>query len=86
MTESKPKLPRNPGFYWAKWRIADEGTRDGDEATPSDKWEVVEVFMNSTEPTDDEYMRVSIPGVDRSQHITNFVWGPGPLKPPEARS
>ena len=37
-------LPREPGFYWAKWRIAAEGTRDGDEFMPSDKWEVVEVI------------------------------------------
>jgi hypothetical protein len=31
-------LPTKAGFYWAKWSIAAEGTRDGGELTPSDQW------------------------------------------------
>lgn len=28
------KMPTTPGYYWAKWRIAADGTREGDELTP----------------------------------------------------
>ena len=76
------KTPAKPGFYWAKWKIASEGTRDGDELTPSDDWEVVEVFVNCMEPEDPEYLMVNIPGVAQCQPIENFFWGPGPLKAP----
>jgi hypothetical protein len=76
--------PSKPGFYWAKWKIADDGTREADELTPSDKWEVVEVWENCNDAKSPEYLRVSVPGVERGQSLENFYWGPGPLTPPGA--
>lgn len=76
--------PTKEGFYWAKWKIADAGTREGDDLTPSDKWEVVEVWENCNDKSNPEYLRVSVCGVERGQSLENFVWGPGPLKKPEA--
>lgn len=74
--------PTKTGFYWAKWKIADEGTREGDELTPSDRWEVVEVCDNyGDDPRN--YLRVSVSGVFMSQSIENFYWGPGPLEAPK---
>lgn len=74
--------PTKPGFYWAKWKIADEGTPEGDLQTPSNTWEAVDVFENCIDPEDDEYLRVHVPGQAMSQSIENFFWGPGPLKVP----
>lgn len=74
--------PKEPGFYWAKWRIADDGTREGDELTPSDTWEVVQVVVNCIDRDDPEHLKVNVPGVERGQCLENFVWGGGPLKPP----
>ena len=73
--------PTKPGFYWAKWKIADEGTRDGDDLTPNDRWEPVEVAINSGSPDDPDYLRVDVPGVERSQSLGNFFWGPEVLGP-----
>lgn len=76
-------LPTRPGFYWAKWRIADDGTHEGDEMTPSDTWEVVNIFVNCTSDDGHDNLRVEVPGVQRSQSFENFVWGIGPLEPPK---
>ena len=78
--------PTAPGFYWAKWKIASEGTRDGDQLTPNDRWEPVEVAVNSGSPEDQDRLRVDVPGVERSQSLSNFFWGPeliDPSKPSE---
>ena len=77
------KPPIQAGYYWAKWRIAADNTREGDELTPSDKWEVVEVFVNCLDQEDDEYLMVSVPGVAQAQALDSFFWGRGPLAPPE---
>ena len=76
------EAPKEAGFYWAKWKIADDGTKEGDELTPSDGWEVVEVFVNCIDETDDEYLMVFVPGVERCQSVQNFFWGNGPLQSP----
>lgn len=68
-------LPTAAGFYWAKWRIATDGTREASELTPSDKWEPVEVYENCSDPNHEEYLRVSVLGVERSQDLDGFVWG-----------
>lgn len=73
--------PSRPGFYWAKWKIADAGTREGDDLTPSDRWEVVEVWENG--PPGPEMLRVHVGGVEHGQSLENFYWGPGPLFPPD---
>lgn len=74
--------PTQEGAYWAKWRICDEGTADEDEFTPNTEWEVVTVFVNGRDESDSEHLRVFVPGVEKDQHIENFVWGAGPLRPP----
>jgi hypothetical protein len=77
-------LPMEPGFYWAKWRIADEGTRDGYEVVPSDEWVVVEVFENVSDENDDEHFLVHVCGVEKGQSIMDFFWDGGPLMAPGA--
>lgn len=65
-------LPDEPGFYWAKWRICDEGTVDEAVFQPNNHWEVVEVldeFSGDKLPS-----RVFVAGVEKSQSIENFVW------------
>ncbi len=74
--------PTKPGHYWAKWRIADDGTPEGDEQTPCDTWEVVQVNQNGHEPDEPDYLLVAVPGQVQPQSIENFFWGPGPLTPP----
>lgn len=36
---SRHLTPTKPGWYWAKWKIATEATHDGDELTPSERFE-----------------------------------------------
>jgi hypothetical protein len=79
-------LPIREGFYWAKWRIAEDGTREADELTPSDDWEVVYVFENCLDEASDERFMASVPGVERAQSMENFFWGPGPLTEPGKRA
>ena len=76
-------LPAKAGFYWAKWVSAERDTRHASALTPSDEWEVVSVFENSTDQQADEFLRVLVTGVEKIQAIANFEWGPGPLLPPE---
>lgn len=71
------KIPMKPGYYWAKWRIAADGTHEGEEMTPSDTWEIVQVNDNNVDdPEDDEYLSVSVPGVRETQWRDGFFWGP----------
>lgn len=75
----KANTPKKAGHYWAQWRVADDGTPEGEEQTPSMSWEVVQVFENCDDTDDPEHLRVSVPGQAKSQSIENFFWGPGPL-------
>jgi hypothetical protein len=72
-------MPMKPGYYWAKWRIAADGTHEGDQQTPCDTWEVVQVNANSIDwiddPTANEALSVSVPGVQKTQWPDCFVWG-----------
>ena len=86
MTDSRsPKYPtpEKPGFYWAKWKIASDGTKEGEELTPNDEWEVMHVVENAIDPSHPEYLMVEVPGVEQWQGIENFFWGPGPLEEPK---
>ena len=77
--------PTTAGFWWAKWRIADEGspkTAEYESYLPMDKWEVMDVFENNKDATAADHLRVHVPGVADSQSVENFFWGPGPLEPP----
>lgn len=75
------EIPKCAGFYWAKWKIAAEGTREGNELTTSN-WEVMQVFVNCVDKDDDEYLMVSVPGVEQAQSLDSFYWGYGPLTAP----
>ena len=76
--------PTKPGHYWAQWRIARDGTREGDELTPSYDWEVVQVNENTNGGPCEEFS-VSVPGVEKTQWVPDFFWWPGPLVPPVAK-
>ena len=76
--------PTKPGLYWAKWRIASPGTDNNGEGCSgaAAHWEVVEVWENTLDSRDEEYLRVLVVGIARSQSIGNFFWGPRLLHSP----
>ena len=79
--------PTKPGFYWALWQTAAPGTHEGDELTPAQDWEVVEVWENflgePCEADKDEKWAVAVTGVRETQWLHNFLWcGVGPLEVP----
>lgn len=65
---SKFPTPAGEGHWWAKLKLHD------DPELNSVDWEVVQVFDNNGE--DAEAFMVSVPGIERSQRIDMFVWGP----------
>lgn len=71
-------VPTEPGYYWAKWISAAPDTREGNELTPALSWGVVEVWQNYFPPDegDGEYFGVSVTGVETTQWLENFEWGP----------
>lgn len=73
---SEHLMPTKPGWYWAKWKIAAKGTREGDELTPSNEWEIVHVQENTLDPKDKEYLSVAVCGVEKTQWPDCFFWGP----------
>ncbi|ESY42041.1 hypothetical protein X747_14775 [Mesorhizobium sp. LNJC384A00] len=77
--EGAPKIPLKPGYYWAKWRVATEGTQDGAELTPSDNWEIVQVVENDPDweihPAEQKALFVFVCGVGEAQWRDSFVWG-----------
>ena len=77
-TRKKQKIPTEPGYYWAKWRIADEYTNDEDDRTPSNDWEIVKVVQSVI---DIGLLVVVVPGVTQAQDLENFFWG-DQIKPP----
>lgn len=76
-------LPTKPGYYWAKWQIATDGTHEGDDQTPAPHFEIVQVNANCVdwfemEPHEadyDERLSVSVHGVRETQWPDCFVWG-----------
>lgn len=76
-------LPTKPGYYWAKWKIAADGTHEGEEQTPAPNFEIVQVNANcidwetvqTHEAGYDERLSVSVPGVRETQWPDCFVWG-----------
>jgi len=73
-------VPRRAGFYWAVWLVASPGTRDAVALSAPDR-EVVYVYENGASSQEPDYLRVLVPGVEKSQHLENFRWGAGPLTP-----
>src|SRR5690348_7038201 len=76
--------PTRPGFYWARWLTPAEGTHEGEELTPAQEWEIVQVEENFIgEPCEAdrcEKFLVAVPGVRETQWLDNFEWGEGPIE------
>jgi hypothetical protein len=73
-----PKVPTAPGFYWAKWRIADADVDRMYDYTPSSQWDVVEVYYSDGH----EGLRAYICGIPGSHSLEGFHWSPDVLAPP----
>jgi len=73
------KIPLKPGYYWALWERAADGTHEADELTPASSWEIVQVNWNylgwEDDPSDEEALSVSVPGVRETQWRKDFTWG-----------
>jgi len=75
------EMPQTPGYYWAKWQIAADGTVEGDELTPATNWEIVQVndnvngWQDMTDEEEPERLSVSVAGVQQTQWRDCFVWG-----------
>jgi hypothetical protein len=72
MAKPEPTVPREPGFYWAKWFIPEDGTADEDKFVRTNCWEVVSV-VNSYGLIGEDFL-VEVPGVARTQSVENFMW------------
>lgn len=66
--------PEKPGHFWAKL-IHPSRMPEGEDWRSTD-WEVVQVFENSADPNDEEYLGVHVPGIEPCQWVQDFVWGP----------
>lgn len=77
-------VPKEPGWYFAKWKIAEDGTRDAEHLTPSNKIECVEIYINGHDKEDSEYLMVAVGGVEKPQPIENFYWI-SPIEVPKER-
>ena len=73
--------PVTEGWYWAEWRISDEGTSSrSDYAGVGAPLDVVQV-LNLGSP-DEPCWRVFVAGVDASQGLDCFVWRSGKIDEP----
>lgn len=77
---AKYPTPAGEGHFWAKLKLADEPEGEDWNSTG---WEVVQVFDNNGEG--EEAFMVAVPGVQRSQRLDAFVWGPAVRLPEELR-
>lgn len=75
-------LPKQAGFYWATWRVFEDGAGHGPALLPDSGWEVVLVYANGDDPSDDGFFRVMLLGIEATQPVDHFDWGAGPLLPP----
>lgn len=69
--------PAREGHFWAKLKLHDNPDLN------SVNWEVVQVFENGGDPKGPEFHMASVPGVQGSQPLDYFVWGPPVHKPAE---
>lgn len=65
-------VPARPGFYWGRWHTPVPGTADDGEMCIGTEWAVHEVFRGGF----DEGLRAFVPGVEKSQSLDAFEWGP----------
>lgn len=77
------QTPTEAGWYWAEWRISEDGTfeNERDDTTPQHWPEVVEVFDRGS--LDEPELRAAVAGVRKSQGIDCFVWRSGKLEAPK---
>lgn len=83
-------VPAEEGFYWAEWRIVEDGTfpdAPGDEQKPvgainhpSTFWVVL--VRNQGSYDNPEFV-ADVPGYDRAQPVENFVWRSERLEAPK---
>ena len=75
--------PSEPGFYWAEWRIVEDGTWAPDVKEDDILYQpctypiVVQVSQTYDE---DNHLIAEVPGVEKEQPLDNFVWRSGKLK------
>ena len=74
------EIPKEDGFYWAKWQVSDDDTDPKYDFTPSHLWDVVELYTD-----DDNARRVWICGVPGSQSADGFHWHDARLVPPPSK-
>lgn len=76
--------PTTRGFYWCKWRIAEDDTHEADKIEwPQDSLIIVEVFFAEHGDNDQPVFRADVPGYARTQSVENFIWYSGPIEPPK---
>lgn len=73
--ETVAGVPGKPGWWWAKWRIAEDQTRAGSiggvEVKPGGDKRIVQLVMRTAEPFQ---MVALVPGVMTPQPLENFYW------------
>ena len=79
-------MPHEEGFWWGQWKIAADGTPDGEYQTPSSEWEVMHVVENTLDKDDPEYLMAMVPGQSRWQPLENFYWGSQVFPPTSAKA
>lgn len=65
--------PHTEGHYWAKQISSDDICYE-----PSGEWEVVQTFDNGGDKFE---LRVFVPGLEMSESVSNFEWGPRVIAP-----
>jgi len=82
--------PTEPGFYWAEWRIAEDGTWPLDdrgvelEHVVSSRPEVVRVVVDLN--AEDWKLVAEVAGFEKEQELDNFVWRSARLREPGEES
>lgn len=74
--------PTEPGFYWARWQMPWGDQTDPGPAKPPERWEVVEVFVNSLEGEDADRLMVLVAGTEQAQPLSEFIWCEGRIPAP----
>jgi hypothetical protein len=83
--------PTEIGYYWAEWRVAEDGTySEGVDHIIGFHAEVVWVIDNDDyypdDPRDEPEFVVKVFGFETEQQLDNFVWRSGLLASPDEKS
>jgi hypothetical protein len=77
-------MPENPGYYWAEWRIIEDGSFPGQpqyDDKPAPGLYVVEVWDDMDGETSN--LQADVPGCAVAQPLENFLWRSERLEPPK---